>query len=85
MPRTAVLLIAAMVAGIAAAPAAAGHGGAARHALRSAVTDGSFYFVMADRFENGDPANDLGGLPAGKEEGQFDPTPQAGPGTTAAT
>ena len=70
MPRTAVLLIAAMVAGIAAAPAAAGHGGAARHALRSAVTDGSFYFVMADRFENGDPANDLGGLPAGKEEGQ---------------
>ena len=40
------------------------------------VTDQNFYFVMADRFENGDAANDNGGLPPGKGAGQsgFDPT-----------
>ena len=49
---------------------------AAHHSLRTAVTDQNFYFVMADRFNNGDPANDHGGLPPGKGEGQsgFDPT-----------
>ncbi len=30
--------------------------------VRDAVTDQQFYFVMADRFANGDPANDTGGL-----------------------
>jgi alpha-amylase len=35
---------------------------AALHSLRSAVTDERFYFVMADRFANGNPANDTGGL-----------------------
>ena len=34
----------------------------AQHSLRAAVTDESFYFVMADRFENGNTANDDGGL-----------------------
>jgi alpha-amylase len=49
---------------------------AAHHSLRQPVTDQNFYFVMADRFENGDTANDNGGLPPGKGEGQsgFDPT-----------
>ncbi|HEX5621198.1 MAG TPA: alpha-amylase family glycosyl hydrolase, partial [Solirubrobacteraceae bacterium] len=48
----------------------------AHHSLRNAVTDQNFYFVMADRFQNGDPSNDNGGLPPGKNEGQsgFDPT-----------
>jgi glycosidase len=48
----------------------------AHHSLRAAVTDQNFYFVMADRFENGTTANDQGGLPPGKNEGQsgFDPT-----------
>ena len=52
------------------------HHGKAQHSLRAAVTDQNFYFVMADRFENGTAANDHGGLPAGKNEGQsgFDPT-----------
>src|ERR1044072_7265810 len=52
------------------------HGPAAHHSLRQAVTDQNFYFVMADRFQNGDKGNDLGGLPAGTKEGQsgFDPT-----------
>jgi alpha-amylase len=49
---------------------------AAHHSLREPVTDQNFYFVMADRFNNGDTANDNGGLPPGKGDGQsgFDPT-----------
>jgi glycosidase len=49
---------------------------AAHHSLREPVTDQNFYFVMPDRFENGDTANDNGGLPPGKRAGQsgFDPT-----------
>jgi glycosidase len=49
---------------------------AAHHSLRQPVTDQNFYFVMADRFENGDDANNNGGLPPGTGAGQsgFDPT-----------
>ena len=61
--------------------AALGHGRshhdpAGHHSLRQAVTDQNFYFVMADRFQNGNTANDNGGLPPGTKEGQsgFDPT-----------
>ena len=49
-------------------------GGDARHSLRAPVTGESFYFVMADRFENGSTANDLGGLPADRLVSGFDPT-----------
>ena len=47
-----------------------------RHSLRPPVTGENFYFVMADRFENGDEANDHGGLAPGKTEGTsgWDPT-----------
>ena len=40
------------------------------------MTGENFYFVMADRFENGNAANDHGGLPPGKVEGTsgLDPT-----------
>src|SRR5215212_8076951 len=58
-----------------------GHGSprsdrAAHHSLRAPVTDQDFYFVMPDRFDNGSVANDNGGLPPGRSEGQsgFDPT-----------
>jgi glycosidase len=55
-----------------------GKGGtvSATHSLRAPVTDENFYFVMADRFANGTTANDDGGLPRGKGEGEsgFDPT-----------
>ncbi len=54
-----------------------GHGDpSAQRSLREAVTDQNFYFVMADRFSNGDASNDNGGLPPGKGAGQsgFDPT-----------
>jgi alpha-amylase len=67
-PRAAIaLLIATLAACVAASPASAGE---AQHSLRSPVTDESFYFVMADRFENGDRSNDHGGLPPGVEDGQ---------------
>jgi glycosidase len=46
----------------------------ARHALRSGVTDENFYFVMADRFANGDHANDTGGLGDDRLVSGFDPT-----------
>ncbi len=34
----------------------------ARHSLRAPLTGENFYFVMADRFQNGDTANDTGGI-----------------------
>src|SRR5215217_1428662 len=49
---------------------------AAHRSLRAAVTDQNFYFVMADRFQNGSTANDLGDYADnGKTEGTagFDP------------
>jgi alpha-amylase len=65
-----------VVLAVAVAPAQAHERSDAHHSLRQAVTDQSFYFVMADRFQNGTTANDNGGLPPGKTEGQsgFDPT-----------
>jgi glycosidase len=37
----------------------------AKPVLRTAQSDESIYFIMTDRFENGDPANDYAGLPQG--------------------
>ncbi len=54
-----------------------GHADPSAHrSLRQPVTDQNFYFVMADRFANGDSTNDDGGLPPGTGEGEsgFDPT-----------
>jgi glycosidase len=45
----------------------------ARHALRSGLTDQDFYFVMGDRFQNGDPSNDEGGLGDDRLVSGFDP------------
>ncbi|WP_229068910.1 alpha-amylase family glycosyl hydrolase [Actinoplanes sp. DH11] len=58
------------------AVAAPGSGGglAGRHSLRGPVTDENFYFVMADRFANGDTGNDRGGLPDDPLVSGFDPT-----------
>jgi glycosidase len=74
-----ILLSVMVVSALAAAPAAAepdGHGGGLRalHSQRGPVTDENFYFVMADRFENGDTANDRGGLPDDPLVSGFDPT-----------
>ncbi|HEX5089567.1 MAG TPA: alpha-amylase family glycosyl hydrolase [Nocardioides sp.] len=49
-------------------------GGYARHAPRPGLTDQDFYFVMGDRFANGDTANDDGGLGSDPLVSGFDPT-----------
>jgi glycosidase len=43
---------------------------------RPALTRERFYFVMADRFANGDTSNDRGGLTGGADVTGFDPTSQ---------
>ena len=81
LARTAVL--AALVATVASltletsAPAAASHddvASLARDSLRASLTRERFYFVMPDRFQNGDTANDQGGLSGPREVTGFDPT-----------
>ncbi|WP_082514781.1 pullulanase-type alpha-1,6-glucosidase [Yonghaparkia sp. Root332] len=42
--------------------------------VRQAGSDENFYFVMTDRFANGDVANDLGGLEGDRMVTGFDPT-----------
>jgi glycosidase len=42
--------------------------------LREPLTRERFYFVMTDRFANGNPANDRAGLPGGPRDHGFDPT-----------
>jgi glycosidase len=68
------LLVPLLSVGLVTAPASAEHGPDARHSLRGPVTDENLYFVMADRFENGDTGNDLGGLPNDPLVSGFDPT-----------
>ncbi|WP_258061053.1 alpha-amylase family glycosyl hydrolase [Arthrobacter sp. 4R501] len=46
----------------------------ALHSLRAPVTDENFYFVMADRFSNGDTSNDDGGLGSDPMVSGFSPT-----------
>ncbi|HET7690752.1 MAG TPA: alpha-amylase family glycosyl hydrolase, partial [Nocardioidaceae bacterium] len=46
----------------------------ARDSLRRDLTRERFYFVMADRFENGDPSNDTGGFGEDRLQNGFDPT-----------
>ena len=73
-------LAAVLVLGVSAPVAAADHhgqhgdGGYAGHAPRPGVTDQNFYFVMGDRFANGDPANDTGGLGSDPLVSGFDAT-----------
>ncbi|MEJ1192575.1 alpha-amylase family glycosyl hydrolase [Pseudarthrobacter sp. CCNWLW207] len=74
------LLAAAVAVASAVLPATAAPGpknpesSSARHSLRAPVTDENFYFVMADRFSNGDTANDDGGLGTDPMVSGFDPT-----------
>ncbi len=42
--------------------------------LRDDLTRERFYFVMADRFENGDPTNDTAGIAGDRLASGFDPT-----------
>ncbi|MCG2805010.1 MAG: alpha-amylase, partial [Propionicimonas sp.] len=45
----------------------------AQHSLRAPVTNENFYFVMADRFANGDTTNDTGGISGGVNDHGFNP------------
>ena len=56
---------------------------AARIIARGLPEDEVIYFVLPDRFENGDPSNDRGGLSGDRLATGFDPTRRAS--TTAAT
>jgi alpha-amylase len=69
-----ILLGAVLLAMPTAASGDVGGSGGARHSLRAPLTGENFYFVMADRFENGRAGNDLGGLPTDRLESGFDPT-----------
>src|SRR4029453_3113674 len=74
---TVALLSAVLVGALVASPADADSrpGGLdGRHSLRAPVTDENFYFVMADRFDNGSTANDRGGLGDDPLVSGFDPT-----------
>jgi glycosidase len=46
----------------------------ARTSLRRPLTDERYYFLMADRFANGDTSNDTGGLTGTRLQTGFDPT-----------
>lgn len=46
----------------------------AKDSLRTSLTRERFYFVMADRFANGDRSNDTGGLTGGRLVTGLDPT-----------
>ena len=41
------------------------------------IQDEVFYFVLPDRFQNGDPSNDTGQIPGGKEDHGLDPEDKA--------
>ena len=47
------------------------------NSLRAARTTEQFYFVMTDRFANGDPGNDRGGLEGDRMVTGYDPTSMA--------
>jgi alpha-amylase len=70
MSSRALAVVSVLMLVLAAAPAAKG----AAHSLRAPETDQNFYFVMADRFENGSTANDDGGLGSDPQVSGFDPT-----------
>ena len=46
----------------------------ATDSLRSLATKERFYFLMADRFANGDASNDTGGITGSRLQNGFDPT-----------
>lgn len=53
---------------------AADYSSLVKPAVRQPSSNESIYFVMTDRFENGDPSNDNAGLVGGNPAGGFDPT-----------
>ena len=61
------------IAGAALALAAFPFAASAQMGLDRPVEDDVIYFLLPDRFENGDPSNDKGGIPGGRLDHGFDP------------
>lgn len=76
LPTLLITLVTTVGLAVTAAPAwsAPDDGSYARHAPRPGLTDQDFYFVMGDRFANGDTGNDAGGLGSDPLVSGFDPT-----------
>src|SRR4051794_4579369 len=87
MSRSLAAVLSALVAALALAPAALAHGHGHDHgrpphghasfapdSLRESLTRERFYFLMPDRFANGDTANDQGGLSGSRDVTGYDPT-----------
>src|SRR5215210_5187739 len=80
-PRAALVLLMAALAAVLAATAspanaraaAKGEAALARSSHRASLTRENFYFVMPDRFANGDRANDRGELTGDRDVTGFDP------------
>ncbi|MFB7056393.1 pullulanase-type alpha-1,6-glucosidase [Streptomyces vinaceus] len=70
----AVTLLPALPAAAAAPPAPPSDAKLAAEPARHDLTREQFYFVLPDRFANGDPRNDTGGLAGGRLETGLDPT-----------
>lgn len=75
MSRYKSVVVALLLFSVGAAPAfsATGNQAPSKPVLRLSQSDESIYFVMTDRFENGDPSNDFGGLPVGDQASGFMP------------
>ena len=68
-----------LVIGLAVGPAAADAPpeNLATSSLRSPIAADSFYFVMTDRYRDGDPANNAGGVVGGPSKTGYEPTSDA--------
>ena len=72
------LAFAAVVAMLWSIPSDAAGGASTLEALRQRLPqDEIIYFLLPDRFENGDRSNDRGGLKGGRLKTGFDPTSKA--------
>ncbi len=72
-----VTLVSASGAGSAGPPSAAQVATLARPGAPSGLATDRIYFVMTDRYANGDPSNDTGGVSGGRDVTGYDPTSTA--------
>ena len=72
--RIVAALVAILAVSLLGTASAADNSALASKVLRQGSSNESIYFIMVDRFENGDPTNDNAGFIAGDPAGGFDPT-----------
>lgn len=72
--KTLIALVAFLALSLLGPASAAENSALASNVLRQGSSNESIYFIMVDRFENGDPTNDNAGFIAGDPAGGFDPT-----------